>query len=131
MEHMNAYRNSQLSANFTREEIACKGGDACCGGVAIAHPLMVQLGQALRDYLGVPLHINSGMRCPTHNLRTPGAVPGSYHTLGEAWDIRCDQKDIETLYRAAIVVIETLGYGHAILYKERGFVHLDIHTRRA
>jgi hypothetical protein len=139
MEHMSNYRDNRLSENFTREEIACKGKD-CCGGVAVAHPLMVRLAQAVRDYLGVPVFCchkdyskaGSGFRCITHNRRPEvGGVEGSYHTLGEAWDLWCLERTVDELYAACLHVIAELGYGHAILYKQRGFVHLDIHARKA
>lgn len=130
MKHMSAYRDNQLSKNFTRAEIACKGGDACCGGAAVAHPLMVKLAQALRDYLGLSIGVSSGFRCVKHN-RAIGGVEGSYHSLGEAWDLWGSECTVDEVYAACLHVIAELGYGHAILYKARGFVHLDIHARKA
>ena len=136
MKLINKYRNGQLSKNWWRHEIACKGGNACCGGVAVAHPLMIQLAQALRDRLGVPVFCchpdyptaGSGFRCIKHNEEVHG-VPGSYHTLGCAWDLWSLERSARQIYDAALVVITELGYGHAILYEARGFVHLDIYTR--
>ena len=43
--------------------------------------------QPLRDYVGAPVHINSGYRSPELN-RAVGGVKNSQHCRGEACDIR-------------------------------------------
>ena len=43
--------------------------------------------QPLRDYVGAPVHINSGYRSPELN-RAVGGVKNSEHCRGEACDIR-------------------------------------------
>lgn len=43
--------------------------------------------QPLRDYVGAPVHINSGYRSPELN-RAVGGVKNSQHSRGEACDIR-------------------------------------------
>lgn len=43
----------------------------------------------LREQLGKPIYVNSGYRCPRHNLKVGGAV-NSQHLKGEAADIRCE-----------------------------------------
>lgn len=45
--------------------------------------------QPLRDAWGLPLHVNSGYRCPKLNAAVGGAAT-SQHTKGEAADIKAE-----------------------------------------
>ena len=49
--------------------------------------LCLEILQPLRDYVGAPVHINSGYRCPELNVAV-GGVKNSQHCRGEACDIR-------------------------------------------
>ena len=49
--------------------------------------LCLEVLQPLRDYVGAPVHINSGYRCKALN-EAVGGVKNSQHCLGEACDIR-------------------------------------------
>ena len=49
--------------------------------------LCIEVLQPLRDYVGAPVHINSGYRCKALNLAV-GGVKNSQHSRGEAADIR-------------------------------------------
>lgn len=49
--------------------------------------LCLEVLQPLRDYVGAPVHINSGYRCKALNLAV-GGVKNSQHLRGEAADIR-------------------------------------------
>ena len=49
--------------------------------------LCLEILQPLRDYVGAPVHINSGYRCKALN-EAVGGVKNSQHCLGEACDIR-------------------------------------------
>ena len=49
--------------------------------------LCLEVLQPLRDYVGAPVHINSGYRCPELNM-VVGGVKNSQHCRGEAADIR-------------------------------------------
>ena len=49
--------------------------------------LCLEVLQPLRDYVGAPVHINSGYRCPELNVAV-GGVKNSQHCRGEACDIR-------------------------------------------
>lgn len=49
--------------------------------------LVLTVLQPLRDAIGLPIHINSGYRCPALN-RLVGGVSTSQHLLGEAADVR-------------------------------------------
>ena len=51
--------------------------------------LCIHVLQPLRDTVGAPVYINSGYRSKRLNARV-GGVPNSYHLLGKAADIHCD-----------------------------------------
>ena len=74
--------DNQLSKNLTRREIACKCG---CGFDIIDNKL-VETFQALRDYIGKPIYITSGCRCPEYNKKV-GGVGDSAHVKGKALDM--------------------------------------------
>ena len=67
--------------NFSRKEFACKCG---CGFDTIDYELLEVL-KDIRIYYGVPVLINSGCRCVSHN-HSVGGSPHSQHVLGRACD---------------------------------------------
>ena len=74
---------------FKAKEFACK----FCGELpplpkGNIEALVRNVLDSARERLGQPILINSGYRCPSHNLHVGGAV-NSQHTRGEAADIRC------------------------------------------
>ena len=71
-----------LSKNLTRNEVACR----CGCGFDIAAPELVETFQAVRDYIGQPIRIMSGCRCPEHNSKV-GGVKDSAHIMGQALDM--------------------------------------------
>lgn len=111
-----------LSPNFTTREFACHG-NGCCDAVMVDEGLVGYL-QQIRDHFGVPVHINSGYRCPIHNAAVGGAA-GSYHTKGMATDIRVE--GVAPLSVAQYAQrIGILGIG---LYAD--FVHIDTRTQKS
>lgn len=74
-----------LSINFSRHEFACKGKKCCGGSAPVAEDLVTAL-QRLRNLIEMPIHVNSGFRCLTHNRRV-GSKDTSQHPLGLAADI--------------------------------------------
>ena len=103
---------------FSEREFACK----CCGQLP---PSAEQNLQALvehvldpaRERLGMPITVNSGYRCPTHNAKV-GGVKNSQHLKGEAADITCaDNKRLAE-------IIEQLGnFDQLIVYPT--FLHVS------
>ena len=74
---------------FTREEFRCKcGGRYCDGYPADIDMSMVKIADEIRNRIGKPIQINSGLRCKTHNANV-GGVPNSQHLLGNAADLGC------------------------------------------
>ena len=86
----------QLSENFTFEELIHSNTAERMGienvpkdekVVENLRSLCLEVLQPLRDYVGAPVHINSGYRCPELNMAV-GGVKNSQHCRGEAADIR-------------------------------------------
>jgi uncharacterized protein YcbK (DUF882 family) len=71
-----------ISENFDRSEFACKCG---CGFDTVDAELIKVL-EDIRGAFGVPIKINSGCRCETHNKEIGGSVH-SQHKKGRAADI--------------------------------------------
>jgi uncharacterized protein YcbK (DUF882 family) len=71
-----------LSAHFSRREFACK---CSCGFDTVDAQLLEAL-EAVRQFYGLPVTVNSGCRCAAHNQRVGGS-PNSQHLLGRAADI--------------------------------------------
>ena len=88
--------NLKLSENFTLEELIRSNTAERMGidnvpkdekVVENLRSLCLEVLQPLRDYVGAPVHINSGYRCPELNMAV-GGVKNSQHCRGEAADIR-------------------------------------------
>ena len=75
---------------FRPQEFACKCGmyhaPYCDGFPARPQEQMVRIADALRERLGVPVTIVSGLRCPQHN-KDSGGVENSQHMDGTAADV--------------------------------------------
>lgn len=74
----------KLAPNFYRDEFACKDG---CGSDSISLLLVNRL-QQVRDEIGQPITITSGLRCRKHN-EAEGGNAFSAHLSGHAVDISC------------------------------------------
>ena len=72
---------------FTREEFRCQCGGKYCNGFP-AEPVeeTVRMADEIRRRAGVPLNVNSGVRCKRHNAEV-GGVSNSLHTTGQAVDL--------------------------------------------
>ena len=75
--------------HFKEREFACK----CCGQLppsmrANIVALVDNVLDPAREEFGGPVTVNSGYRCPKHNLAVGGVV-NSQHMKGEAADVCC------------------------------------------
>lgn len=72
---------------FIREEFRCQCGGKYCNGFP-AEPVeeTVRLADEIRRRAGVPLNVNSGVRCTRHNADV-GGVWNSLHLTGQAIDL--------------------------------------------
>ena len=71
---------------FKKQEFACKCGKYCDGYPAEIDMNMVKIADQIREKIGKPITINSGLRCKTHNSNV-GGVSNSQHLLGNAADL--------------------------------------------
>lgn len=116
----------QLTAHFNSREFDCKGGKGCCGCGCSSTPIdsrLVRKLEILRNWLGKSVVINSGYRCKTHN-KCQGGSSSSYHTKGQAADIRCSAVSAATLAKRA----QELGFTGIGLYSNR--VHVDTRSKK-
>ena len=97
-----------LTKNFSRWEFACK---CKCGYDNIDPDLVMKL-QHMRGELGRSITVDSGCRCPEHNLRVGGATH-SEHMMGDGADIRvANTLDAYLYMRAAFNAgFQRLGFG--------------------
>lgn len=75
---------------FKRSEFACKCGKYCDGFPAEIDLNAVKIYDTIRERIGKPIHVNSGLRCKTHNANVGGAV-ASQHLNGNAADLGCPE----------------------------------------
>lgn len=115
-----------LTKNFSRKEFRCKCGRRNCNAAPVDMTLVSAL-QKLRDYIGVPLYINSACRCVWHNRRVGGKY-NSQHLCGRAADIRCDELTPKELAKCAEMIPE-FDKGGIGTYDT--FVHVDVRGKRA
>ena len=94
----------EFSCNCERHEVDENGHNVLDH---IIDKRLVDLLDAIRERLGVPVTINSGYRCPEHNAEV-GGVPNSYHTQGLAADITYD--GIGKYYYQDFVHVDVRGY---------------------
>lgn len=72
---------------FTRGEFRCQcGGKYCDGFPAEPAEETVRMADEIRRRAGVPLTVNSGLRCERHNAAV-GGVANSLHRTGQAVDL--------------------------------------------
>lgn len=86
---------------FTRDEFNCKcGGKYCKGYSAEPQEKLVRLLDKMRENLGAPITIVSGVRCTKHNANV-GGVSNSRHLSGKAVDIRAKGKTADQVLAEA------------------------------
>jgi|TARA_R110000796_G_scaffold103565_1_gene212938 uncharacterized protein YcbK (DUF882 family) len=115
-------KREQLSKNFFRDEFSCKCN---CGSDQIDSELIRKL-QEVRDALGEPMRITSGIRCNTHNSKV-GGTAGSSHLEGNgtAVDIACDN----SAYRQKILSAITPVFVRVGIAKT--FIHCDVDVNKS
>ena len=116
-----------LSANFKVSEFLCKGRGCCTEGKIDAE--LVTILQKIRDHFGKPVYISSAYRCPTWNKEV-GGVPGSYHTYGQAADIKVEDTAPAEVAKYA-ESIGVLGIGLYETDADGYFVHVDTRTKKS
>ena len=118
---------AQDTKNFKVSEFACKH----CGENEIDQRV-INMAQVIRDEVGVPIRVNSGYRCKTHNA-TVSKVQNSKHIFGQAADLSCSIGALD-LY-LAIHKLYVLGklpdLDYCIFYPFKNFCHIDCGGKRS
>lgn len=122
--------NEKLSENFDLEEFTRSDKAKELGitnepgekELAALRVLVSRTIQPLRDKLGVPIHVNSGYRCPELN-KAVGGVPTSQHQKGEAADLGVDGKASDIL---EALESNNIPFDQAILYRKQNFLHVSL-----
>lgn len=122
--------NEILSENFTLDEFTRSDKAVELGIInepgekelAALRLLVNRTLQPLRDKLGVPVHVNSGYRCPELN-KAVGGVPTSQHQKGEAADLSIDGKASDIL---EALENSNIPFDQAILYRKQNFLHVSL-----
>lgn len=108
--------NLNLSENFKVKEFKSRTNTTVFVDFEI-----VRILQGIRDYLGVPINVNSGYRTQAHNTSVGGST-NSAHLIGCAADISCKLPAIEI----AKAAYKLYGKGIAIgLHTNENYVHID------
>lgn len=113
--------------HFRRDEFRCKCGKFCNGFPVEPDKTMVRYADAIRERLGVPLIVNSGVRCKTHNANV-GGVANSQHVLGTACDLGCPSGT--TPAEMAEIAEEVIGNTGGIGIYDWG-IHIDSRKTKA
>lgn len=82
--------------------------------------------EQIRQILGLPIHVSSGLRCPIRNEEVRG-VWDSLHLFGQAADVWTDGIDMDMIDRIAEIAL-SLGLGVIRYYGSR-FIHIQIFPR--
>ena len=106
----------KLSNNFSEEEFACPCG--YCILTTPNHKLVDKL-QELRDMMGNPIKVTSGLRCKNYNTLI-GGYPNSPHITGMAADITCK------IPMAIFATVASTIFSRVGLYPDNNFIHVDI-----
>ena len=114
--------------HFNREEFRCKcGGLYCQGFPAEPDEKMVRYADEIRRRLGVPLSVNSGLRCKVWNQKNNGASQ-SQHMTGLACDLGAPEG--VTPEKMASVAEEVIGNTGGIGIYSWG-IHIDSRSVKA
>lgn len=122
--------NGQLTTNFHIREFKCKDGtkvpDELFGNVK----MLAQQLQILRDFIGIPIHLNSAYRTEAYNERIGGS-PKSQHKLAKAADMvtaKYTPKQLAAIIKKLIKQGKMMQGGVGVY---PSFVHYDIRGTEA
>lgn len=113
-----------LSKNFSSLEVMCPCG---CGANKISFVLIEKL-QKVRNIIGRPVIITSGVRCEFYNASIKASMNSSHipddHGIGHAVDIAC----LNSKYRYELVQVAQKFFNRIGISggSYGGFVHLDV-----
>lgn len=114
--------------HFRRDEFACKCAGKYCDGYPVEIDMnMVKIADQIREKIGKPITVNSGLRCKTHNANV-GGVSNSQHLLGTACDLGCPSGCTPT--QMASIAEEIMGDTGGIGVYSWG-IHIDTRSTKS
>ena len=123
---------SGFPKNFRPEEFHCKCLESCDGPSPrpdrVRH--LAWTLQRVRDEVGLPIRINSGYRCPAHNMSVGGATH-SKHVEGFAADIEVAGIEARDVADKVEKLMESGAIPNGGLGRYRSFTHIDIRQEPA
>ena len=120
----------RITENFSLSEFDCKDGSELPTALL---PNVLDLAdnlQVLRDYLGVPISINSAYRSLEYNRKIGGAT-NSQHLLAKAADIVVESKSPEQVANIIKYLISEGKMMQGGLKAYKTFTHYDIRGHKA
>ena len=120
----------RITENFSLSEFDCKDGSELPTALL---PNVLDLAdnlQVLRDYLGVPISINSAYRTLEHNRNIKGST-NSQHLLAKAADIVVESKTPEQVANIIKYLISEGKMTQGGLKAYNTFTHYDIRGHKA
>lgn len=118
-----------LSKNFTLPEFASKDGAAFPESVKANLAVLADQLEVLRAHFGKPVTVTSGYRSPSHNLKIGGASK-SFHTTGQAADIKVKDVSPHLVYNAIELLIKSGKMLEGGLGLYSSWVHYDIRGKK-
>lgn len=122
--------NGQLTTNFHIREFKCKDGTKVPDELFDNVKLLAEQLQALRDHIGIPIHLNSAYRTEAYNERIGGS-PKSQHKLAKAADMvtaKYTPKQLAAIIKKLIKQGKMMQGGVGVY---PSFVHYDIRGTEA
>ena len=120
----------QLTKDFHIREFKCKDGTKVPVELEANVRLLAEQLQALRDHIGIPIHINSAYRTENYNEKIGGS-PKSQHKLAKAADIvtsKYTPKQLASIIKK-LIKDGKMKQGGVGIYPS--FVHYDVRLTEA
>lgn len=120
----------QLTVNFNLNEFSCHDGTPVPAELIPNAQELANNLQVLRDFIGEPLHINSGYRPEQYN-KAIGGKKNSQHLLAKAADITAKSytpKKLASIIEQ-LITAKKMKQGGIGIYP--GFVHYDVRGSKA
>lgn len=117
--------NGDLTKNFHIREFKCKDGTKVPDELFDNVKLLAEQLQVLRDFIGIPIHLNSAYRTEAYNDRIGGS-PKSQHKLAKAADmvtVKYTPKQLASIIKKLIKQGKMMQGGVGVY---PSFVHYDI-----
>jgi len=120
---------NDLSRNFSRYEVQC----SCGCGASWVSPKLIEKLQHVRDVLGKPMTITSGVRCESFNKSINGSLVSSHMPDADGMGLAVDIACINSIDRYELVEVAQKFFKRIGIAGEHSgnFIHLDVDKAKA